>query len=119
MPEREVLFLLDAHGTVLWSDVGTPGSLPDSRERWDAIWLRRVRLEEIAHSHPHGPLGFSSIDRTTMATIDAALGRELRYLIVAPEGTLACRAGVVEVVEPEPPWAARLRAESGMLRRQT
>lgn len=119
MSEREVLFLLDAGGEVLWSDVGTPGSLPDSRERWEAIWTRRERLAELAHSHPHGPRGFSTVDRTTMAAIDAALGRELRYLVTAPGGTLACRAGVVEVVEPEPPWAARLRAESGMERRQT
>jgi hypothetical protein len=118
MSEREVLFLLDGGGDVLWSDTGTASGLADSRERWEAIWTRRDRLEQIAHSHPRGPRAFSEVDRTTMAAIDAALGRELRYLVVAPGGVLAGRGGVEEVVDREPSWAARLRAESGMTRRE-
>jgi hypothetical protein len=52
-----------------------------------------------------------------MSALDSALGRPLRYLVVAPEGTLASRAGVEERVWPEPAWAERLRVESGMERR--
>ena len=117
MSEREVLFLLDGEDEVLWSDVGTAWALDDSRLRWEAIWERRALLAAIAHSHPGGPLAFSGIDRKTMSTLDGALGRPLRYLVVAPGGTLASCAGVEETVEPEPAWAARLRAESGMERR--
>jgi len=114
MPEREVLFLLDAHGAVLWSDVGTPGSLPDSRERWDAIWLRRVRLEEIAHSHPDGPAAFSREDQTTMGALDGALGRALRFSVVAPTVTIARVGAHIIEVSPEPWWADLLRLASGM-----
>jgi hypothetical protein len=117
MPEREVLFLLDARGDVLWSDTGTAVALADSRDRWQAIWASRDRLDQVAHSHPHGPRAFSEVDRTTMRAIDAALGRELRYLVVAPGSVLARRGDVEEVVDCEPPWVARLRAESGMERR--
>jgi Prokaryotic homologs of the JAB domain len=113
MPEREVLFLLDGEDEVLWSDSGTASALPDSRERWQAIWMRREALQQIAHSHPHGPCAFSAVDRTTMAAIDAALGRALRYLVVAPSGVVAWRGGVESAVDPEPAWAVRLRSESG------
>lgn len=119
MSEREVLFLLDGRGVVLWSDTGTASELPDSRGRWDVIWAARHRIHSIAHSHPHGPLGFSGTDRTTMAALDAALGRSLRYLVVAPGGVVACQEGVEETLDPEPLWAARLRAESGMERRES
>jgi hypothetical protein len=115
MPEqREVLFVLDAQGNVLWSDTGTARALADSRERWQAIWSSRDRLEQVAHSHPHGPGAFSQVDRTTMRAIDAALGRELLYLVVAPGGVLARRGEVEGVVDPEPDWVAQLREESGM-----
>jgi hypothetical protein len=118
MSEREVLFLLDRQDLVLWSDVGTASALGDSRERWEAIWSRRERLQAVAHSHPRGPLGFSEVDRSTMAALDAALGRPLRYLVVAPEGVVARQGEVEEMVDPEPPWAGRLRAESRMERRR-
>jgi hypothetical protein len=117
MSEREVLFLLSGEDEVLWSDVGTAWALADSRLRWEAIWERRDVLGAVAHSHPGGPLAFSGTDRTTMSALDSALGRPLRYLVVAPEGTLASRAGVEERVWPEPAWAERLRVESGMERR--
>src|SRR5262245_2914779 len=119
MSSREVLFLLDGRGSVLWSDAGTASALADSRARWEAIWARRELLHELAHSHPAGPLAFSQTDRTTMAALDAALGRPLRYLVVAPRGVIACCRGVEDVVDPEPSWADRLRAESGMERRRT
>lgn len=114
MTEREVLFLLDADGVVLWSDVGSASALPDSRARWEAIWNARDRLAAIAHSHPSGPLALSSVDRETMAAIDAALGRALRYLVVAPRGVIACEDGVSAIVDGEPAWVARMRTESGM-----
>ena len=117
MSEREVLFLLDAEGGVLWADAGTSSALADSRVRWEAMWEGRDRLEAVAHSHPHGPLAFSDVDRTTMSAVDSALGRRLQYLVVAPEGVLASRGGVEEMVRPEPAWAEKLRAESGMTRR--
>jgi hypothetical protein len=114
MAEREVLFLLDEAGEVLWSDSGSASALPDSRERWEVIWSVRGRLAAIAHSHPHGPLAFSGVDQETMASLDAALGRPLRYLVVAPAGVIERRADGSGRLESEPPWVERMRLESGM-----
>src|SRR5215468_3652184 len=112
-PRTEVCFLVDADGSVLWSDrSGSPSRLPDSRPRWEAIWAHRDELAVIAHSHPEGPLAFSAEDVSTMAAIDAALGRALRYAVVAPDG-ITYRGPGPEVAQ-EPSWAARMRDESGM-----
>jgi hypothetical protein len=112
---REVLFLVGREGAVLWADLGrSPVALPDSRPRWEAIWARRHELEEIAHSHPVGPLAFSREDETTMAALDRALGRALRYSVVAPGGMLRREDGIDALVTDEPWWTAPLRAASGM-----
>ena len=109
---REVLFLIDEDDNVLWSDASdSPVHLPDSRTRWEAIWARRERLVEIAHSHPVGPLGFSHEDRTTMRALVTALGREVRFSVVAPNGMTRNDQGIVE---HEPWWSALLRLASGM-----
>jgi hypothetical protein len=107
--------LVDGNQRVLWSDAGTsPAALPDSRARWEAIWRLRAELAEIAHSHPVGPLAFSHEDETTMAALGAALGRMLRFSIVAPGGMLGRIDGTDVRITEEPPWAAQLRRESGM-----
>lgn len=112
---REVCFLIGRGGSVLWADASdSPAALPDSRARWEAIWRHRDELEEIAHSHPIGPLGFSAEDESTMAALRTALGKELRFSVVAPKGVIA-RQGTADVlVEEEPWWAALLRMASGM-----
>lgn len=112
---REVLFLVGEGDDVLWSDASdSPVHLPDSRSRWEAIWARRGRLVEIAHSHPVGPLGFSHEDRTTMRALVSALGREVRFSVVAPNGMIRNDQGIVEGERKEPWWAALLRLASGM-----
>lgn len=121
---NEVCFLLDRAGRVLWSDASTsPVSLPDSRERWEAIWSRRRVLVEVAHSHPVGPLAFSREDDTTMDALVAALGKNLVFSVVAPGGMVRRRYGtrrgrreqlMDSIVQEEPWWAALLRAASGM-----
>ncbi len=119
MMKREVCFLIGKGGAVLWADASTsPSALPDSRARWEMIWELREDLEEIAHSHPVGPLGFSAEDESTMLALDQALGRALRYSVVAPRGMIA-RGGGVErdqrvAPDDEPFWADLLRAASGM-----
>lgn len=115
---REVCFLLDAEGRVLWSDASTsPTLMPDSRTRWERIWAMRGQLAEIAHSHPLGGLHFSSIDEGTMRALDAALGKRLRYSVVTPDAmiqrTPADGESFVEaVVEAEPWWTALMRSAS-------
>ncbi len=112
---REVCFLIGRDGTVLWSDASTsPVWLPDSRARWEAIWRLRAELEEIAHSHPVGPLGFSAEDETTMEALAAALGRSVRFSVVAPEGMVAREDGRDVLVKQEPAWTALLRADAGI-----
>lgn len=113
----EVCFLLDSDGRVLWRDVSAdPHALPDSRARWLAIWERRDVLAEIAHSHPHGPLAFSAQDTSTMAAIDAALGRRLTYTVVTADNTLRRPPdGRMMVPAPDPEWAGQLRVASGMV----
>lgn len=108
---REVCFLVGRSGAILWADASdSPVALPDSRARWEAIWRHRDELDVIAHSHPAGPAAFSAEDESTMQAIDSALGRTLRYCVVAPRVTIA-REGIIS---PEPWWAALLRLASGM-----
>jgi hypothetical protein len=118
---REVFFLIGQDEMVLWSDASdSPVALPDSRARWEAIWTRRDRIVEIAHSHPVGPLGFSREDETTMAALLSGLGRALAFSVVAPAGMVRRRMAPESedfdetIVEPEPWWASMLRLASGM-----
>jgi hypothetical protein len=112
---REVCFLIDARGAVLWSDASSsPVALPDSRARWEAIWAHRDVLAEIAHSHPVGPRAFSAEDESTMEALGTALGRTLRFSVVAPDGMVAREGGRDVPVPHEPWWAALLRLASGM-----
>ncbi len=108
---REVCFLIGRGDTILWADASdSAAALPDSRARWEAIWRHRDELEAIVHSHPVGPAAFSAEDESTMQAIDSALGRVMRYCVVAPHATID-RQGPVS---PEPWWAALLRLASGM-----
>jgi hypothetical protein len=112
---REVCFLIGRGDAILWADSSdSPAALPDSRERWEAIWHHRDELEVIAHSHPIGPAAFSAEDESTMQALDSALGRVMRYCVVAPRVTIA-RAGTRDdTISPEPWWAGVLRLASGM-----
>jgi hypothetical protein len=111
----EVFFLIDRDGAVLWSDASdSPARLPDSRARWEANWSRRAALVEIAHSHPIGPLAFSSEDESTMEALLSALGKQVRFSVVAPSGMIARQGGRDERVFAEPWWAGLLRRASGM-----
>jgi hypothetical protein len=114
--KREVCFLIGKGGAILWADASdSPAALPDSRARWEAIWSKRAELEVIAHSHPVGPAAFSVEDNSTMEALDSALGKVMRYMVVAPRVTIV-REGATktEHVVPEPWWAALLRLASGM-----
>jgi hypothetical protein len=127
----EVCFLVGRDGSVLWADRSASAvALPDSRARWEAIWRHRGRLAEISHSHPSGGLRFSAEDETTMAALDDALGRPLRYSVVTATGMLtrepaeSCEpVGAHEPARPwpyeserrpEPWWVDVLRAASGI-----
>src|SRR5688500_1396745 len=112
---REVCFLIGRDDAVLWSDASdSPVALPDSRARWEAIWALRDELEAIVHSHPVGPAAFSREDETTMAALDSALGRSVRYSVVAPRAVITREDGDTFEEDPEPWWAALLRLASGM-----
>lgn len=112
---REVFFLIGRGGALLWSDASdSPAALPDSRARWQAIWAHRAELEELAHSHPAGPLAFSQEDETTMAALESALGKQLRFSVVAPSGMLVRADGADTRLGREPWWASLLRLASGM-----
>jgi hypothetical protein len=113
--QREVCFLIGKGGAILWSDASdSPVALPDSRSRWEAIWDNREHLEVIAHSHPVGPSAFSAEDVSTMEALDAALGKSMQYMVVAPRKTISRTGTTDEDVSPEPWWAALLRLASGM-----
>lgn len=115
MTMREVCFIIGKGGAILWADASdSPSALPDSRARWEAIWTHRGDIEVIAHSHPIGPAAFSAEDNSTMEALDSALGRSIRYMVVAPRVTITRQAETTEEVIPEPWWAALLRLASGM-----
>lgn len=114
---REVFFLIGRGGALLWSDASdNPAALPDSRARWEAIWRHKDELEELSHSHPAGPLAFSQEDETTMAALESALGKRLKFSVVAPTGTTVRDAGETTRLEAEnePWWTSLLRLASGM-----
>jgi hypothetical protein len=112
---REVCFLIGKGGAILWSDTGASAvALPDSRARWEAIWDSREVLEEIAHSHPVGPLAFSNEDETTMEALTSALGKPIVFSVVAPDGMLRREENRDALVKEEPWWAELLRRASAM-----
>jgi hypothetical protein len=113
---REVCFLIDGEGRLLWSDASSsPVALPDSRARWEAIWRHRAQLAEISHSHPVGPLAFSHEDETTMEALIVALGARPRFSVVAPDGMIVRDREGLEARAPEEPWWTQLlRLASGM-----
>jgi hypothetical protein len=118
---REVCLIVGKGGAILWADASdSPAALPDSRDRWEAIWANREVIEVIAHSHPMGPSAFSAEDVSTMEALDSALGKVMRYMVVAPRVTIATSdAGkTVEHVSPQPWWAGLLRLASGMQRKE-
>ena len=113
---REVCFLIGRGDAILYSDASdSPAALPDSRSRWEAIWQHRAELEAIVHSHPVGPSVFSAEDESTMEAVDSALGRSMRYCVVAPHVTIS-RVGSGDALQlhPEPWWAGLLRLASEM-----
>ena len=116
---REVCFLIGVKETVLWSDASSsPVALPDSRQRWEAVWSRREQLVEIAHTHPLGGAHFSAEDESTMLAIDSGLGKKLRYSVVTPDAML--RRDPVNgdgLVDEEPWWAQLIRVASGVKER--
>ena len=115
MTKQEVCLLIANDGAIVWSDVGPSASaLPDSRDRWEAIWNHRHVLAEIVHSHPIGPRAFSREDETTMEALDLALGRPLRFSVLAPDGLVVREGGKVFLSDDKPWWADLLRAASGM-----
>ncbi|HUJ61018.1 MAG TPA: Mov34/MPN/PAD-1 family protein [Kofleriaceae bacterium] len=112
---REVCFVIGRGDAILHADASdSPAALPDSRARWEAIWQHRAELEAIAHSHPMGPSAFSAEDDSTMAAIDSALGRAVRYYVVAPRVVIAREGELEGTVSPEPWWAEVMRLASGM-----
>ena len=114
---REVLLVLGPNDTVLWSDASdSPVALPDSRARWEAIWSRREQVVEIAHTHPVGPARFSHEDETTMAALDAALGRPLCYSVISPKGMVRRDPETPgdALVDDPPWWVALARLASGI-----
>jgi hypothetical protein len=113
---REVCFLIGRGDAVLYADAGvSAAALPDSRSRWEAIWRHRDELELIVHTHPIGPSAFSAEDISTMAAIDSALGKPMRYCVVAPRLTIS-RLGneATTTIDPEPWWVGVIRLASGM-----
>ena len=111
---REILLLIDGQGRVVWSDSGGPTSLPDSRERWEAIWRNRHDLAEVVHTHPRGMLRFSLEDESTMEALDHALAETPVFSIVTDEGMLRRIDGEDVIVNEEPWWTTLLRLASGI-----
>ena len=113
--KREVCFLIDRNGEILWSDASSsPLALPDSRERWEAIWQHRNELVELAHSHPLGPEQFSAEDTSTMRALDDALGKQLLFSLVTPRQYLLRGPNDIAVPATPPAWVRALRIASGM-----
>jgi hypothetical protein len=115
--QREVFVLIGRGGAVLFADASASAfALPDSRARWEALWRHRDELELIVHSHPAGPHAFSHEDETTMAAVEAALGRSLSWAVLSPGGLLVRRDGSEATSAEHPFWVRLLELASGMTR---
>jgi proteasome lid subunit RPN8/RPN11 len=97
----------------------TGGSLPDSRTLWDELLARREYLMGFAHSHPGGGVpGPSWTDLTTMAAVEAGLGRRLFWVIVNFEGAVFLvwqgpgKHDYFCSPVKDPPWADEMRRRS-------
>lgn len=82
----ETGLVFSRHGGVIHWHVPpdrSQGFLPDSRKLWDVLWAEREGLGGFAHTHPwHGAASPSSVDLTTFAAIEEALGQRLVWVIV-------------------------------------
>lgn len=105
---REVCFLL-VQDKILRVYFGSATSIPDERERWEAIWEHRREITEIVHSHPGGFLDFSREDLTTMEAIEAGTGEAFTWSIVTKTGLLSRKQGKDHVREDAPWWLTLLR----------
>lgn len=122
---HEVFGVYARSGRCLHMHHGDSASFVDGGQAaWGAMWNNRADLGDVAHTHPHGPDTFSSIDESSMSAIATGLGRSVRFWVLSPRWT------VLRVVHPggrsesdvryepgadnEPCWAARLRWESRM-----
>ncbi len=105
---KEVCFILCGDAVVRIS-IGCQSAIPDSKDRWNAIWENREDLTEVVHTHPGGLLRFSSEDLTTMEAVEAALGKPLRWSIVTEDGFLTRFDGEDDDRDDAPWWLPVLR----------
>jgi len=105
---REVCFLV-VHDKILRVYFGSATSIPDERERWEAIWEHRNEITEIVHSHPGGFLDFSHEDLTTMEAVEAGTGRTFAWSIVTKTGFRSRKGGKVQLREDSPWWLNLIR----------
>jgi hypothetical protein len=105
---REVCFLL-VEDKILRAYFGSATSIPDERERWEAIWEHRNEITEIAHSHPGEFLDFSHEDLTTMEAVEAGTGKAFTWSIITKGGFLSRKNGKDRLREDSPWWLSLLR----------
>lgn len=99
---REVCFIL-VEDKILRVYFGSATRVPDSRERWEAIWQNRNEITELAHSHPGEFLDFSNEDLTTMEAVEAGTGKQFKWSIITKKGFLS-RKGATDAHREDNPW---------------
>jgi hypothetical protein len=105
---REVCFLL-VQDKILRVYFGSAASIPDERERWEAIWAHRHEITEIVHSHPGRFLDFSHEDLTTMEAVEAGTGKTFTWSIVTETGFCSRMDGSDQRREDSPWWLNLIR----------
>ena len=122
---REVSVVVVDGEVVGWNE-GGGAYVPDSPTTWSLLWAHRTNHLVVAHTHPGKGAPFPSHeDLTTFAAVEAALGREVDWLIASAD--VLVRVELVDVHRPVtrvvllppglggPPWLAELRARSWRL----
>lgn len=82
---REIIMVFDHQGKVrYWHDRdASTGYVPDSDDLFDEIWAIKDEFMGFAHTHPwNGEAWPSSIDLTTFAAWEQALGRRCVWPVV-------------------------------------
>ncbi len=108
---REVCFLV-VQDKILRVYFGSATSIPDERQRWDAIWDHRNEITEIAHSHPGAFLDFSHEDLTTMEAVEAGTGKTFTWTIVTKTGFRSRKAETDHLRDDSPWWLNLMRTLS-------
>lgn len=90
---REVLGLWGKGRCLGLFTSNNPFQINDDPIVWETIWKNRDDIEQIVHTHPLGPNGFSSTDYLSMGGIVMGLGKTIEFWLISPSRVFSQQVG--------------------------